>query len=124
MSLATREADEHPELGAGYKFTVESGNEIGLGDGGVAQKNRKFRMLTKPQIKLFEDNLGGWLLEASRAKYRASQAAPEGTVARKPAEVLLVTGDAQLIHYVRGKGDTRFLPLETVRQELREGRLE
>ena len=88
-------------------FTIESGHEIGLGDGQMAQKNRKL-------VKLSPELLGQWaqiqpafLLAVAEAKWRLDP------------EVLLLTGDAQLFHIQRAKPAARFLHLEKARHALR-----
>jgi predicted NAD-dependent protein-ADP-ribosyltransferase YbiA (DUF1768 family) len=94
------------------RFTVESGDPIGQGDGNVARKNRKIVILTPAQLTVWQDQAARVLERAARAKY--SQCA-------ESVAVLLATQQAQLWHIVqRSANPVRFMHLETIRRELRE----
>ena len=88
-------------------FSVDSGHEIGLGDGEVARKNRKL-------VKLNKDELGIWgmmkdqvMYDASVKKYKACEEA---------REVLKATKNAQLWHIVSRGKPIRFEHLERIRE--------
>jgi hypothetical protein len=87
---------------------LESGDPIGQGDGLVARKNRKLKVLNKEQLKKWDD--GGSkqrMFEISLEKYKACD---------KALEILKQTKDAQLWHYIgRGGGKVRFTHLEDIR---------
>lgn len=95
------------------RFTVESGHEIGLGDGKAARGGRKMVMLTKAQLAAWDSIKDDVMEEAARAKYTACPDA---------AAVLLATKDAQLWHLVaRSPHPVRFTHLERIRDELTGG---
>lgn len=97
---------------AALRFTVESGNEIGQGDGAMAQKNRKLRMLSKPQQEKWASMNRQIMYEAAFEKYKACKEA---------REVLKATGKAQLWHIViRSKYPDHFTHLELIRDKLNE----
>ena len=90
-------------------FTVESGNAIGLGDGGVAQKNRKLVKLSDSQLLKWEFMKDQVMEDAAIEKYKAS------SEARK---VLKGTKDAELWHVVMRSKPFRFTHLERIRKNL------
>lgn len=93
-----------------YLFTLESGDEIGKGDGGVARKNRKLALLDKDVLTKWAKMRNKVMYEAALAKYSVS---PEALT------VLKATGSAQLWHVVsRSKVHDHFEHLERVRSEL------
>ncbi|KAI9205751.1 uncharacterized protein BJ171DRAFT_499534 [Polychytrium aggregatum] len=98
----------NPELA--FRFTVESGTEIGLGDGVIAQQNRQVAFLDSAQIQHWDSIKDEVMKAAAYEKYASCE------LARK---VLLATGSAELWHGVpRGK-PVRFLHLEEIREYLR-----
>jgi len=87
-------------------FTIESGNEIGKGDGLIARKNRKLVKLSKEQLNEWSKIKNKVLFEAAFEKYKQSESS---------AYILKSTNDAELWHIVmRGKPE-RFTHLEKVR---------
>jgi predicted NAD-dependent protein-ADP-ribosyltransferase YbiA (DUF1768 family) len=93
-----------------YWFTVDSGHDIGLGDGLVARKHRKLVKLNPEQLKQWNAIQDRIMAEAANAKYEYSK------LARK---VLRGTNHAELWHIVpRGK-PVRFVHLEVLRDELK-----
>ena len=91
------------------QFTVESGTELGTGDGALAQKNRKMIKLSKASLAKWDDMKDKVMKDAAIAKYKAC---PE---ARK---VLRLTKQAELWHVVMRKQPTRFTHLEEIRAHL------
>lgn len=89
-------------------FAVESGTELGLGDGLAARKQRKM-------VTLDDATLARWNAMRDDVMTRA-QAAKFGQCAAA-REVLLATQRAQLWHVVRGPAE-RFAGLERVRDRL------
>ena len=90
-------------------FTVESGTELGNGDGASAQKNRKLVKLTKTSLAKWDGMKDKVMKDAAIAKYKAC---PE---ARK---VLQLTRNAELWHVVMRKQPVRFVHLEEIRANL------
>jgi ribA/ribD-fused uncharacterized protein len=90
-------------------FTVESGHEIGQGDGGVAQKNRKLVKLTPQHLAHWDKIKAQVMHDAAVEKYKAC------TEARK---VLKATKCAQLWHIVMRSKPVRFIHLENIRRTL------
>jgi predicted NAD-dependent protein-ADP-ribosyltransferase YbiA (DUF1768 family) len=91
-------------------FTVESGDEIGLGDGAIAQKNRKLVKLNKNQIHQWDSMKDEIMRTAAECKYAQCE------IAQK---VLRATNDAELWHIVSRKKPVRFEHLEKIRENLR-----
>lgn len=90
-----------------YLFTLESGDEIGKGDGLVARKNRNMIKLDKKTIAKWVGMIDDVQYEAALSKYNACADA---------AKILRATGDAELWHLVsRSKTHLRFTHLERVR---------
>lgn len=91
---------------AARRFEADSGDPIGLGDGAVAQKNRKLVKLNAEQIQAWDAMSAQVMREAAVAKYAAS---PEARA------VLRATGHAELWHVVMRKPPMRFAHLEEIR---------
>ena len=90
------------------KFTVESGDALGQGDGLAARSARKLVVLSKDQVQQWASMSRRVMEEVARAKY---QQCPEAM------SVLLATQDAELWHIVtRGRPD-HFVHLEKIRAE-------
>lgn len=89
-----------------YFFTIESGHEIGLGDGAMAQKNRKLVYLDKPSIAKWEQIKDNIMKAAAIAKY---------THCPYALKTLKATQMAQLWHIVPRKPAVRFTHLEEIR---------
>lgn len=131
QALKLAEADR----AVAWRFTVNSGHVVGQGSGLQAQSKRKWVCLSEAQLEQAEasrdgvqDPLtgrlrGGWLEEATLAKFWASWQAAPGSVARVPAEVLLATGQSELWHLAMQRSKPsqliRFVHLEQVRERLR-----
>ncbi len=81
ISLANKEE--------GFKFTIESNDEIGLGDGKVARKNRKLVSLNKEQIEEWNKNKNNIMYDIALIKF---------TVCNESRDVLLKTNNCQLWH--------------------------
>ena len=100
---------------AGLRFTVESGDAIGLGDGAVAQRHRKLVKLTPSQLAAWGSVAQGYMTSATEAKYTQNT----GGVA---CAVLKATGVAELHHLVTKRGAAselvRFTHLEAIRASL------
>jgi hypothetical protein len=100
---------------AAFRFTVESGDAIGLGDGAVAQKHRKLVKLTKSQLEEWADCAVSTMASAAEAKFAQN---PDSNAAR----VLKATGSAELFHLVTKRGSAselvRFTHLEKIRESL------
>lgn len=93
----------------GYWFTVDSGHEIGLGDGEVARKHRKLCKLNAEQLKVWGMMKDDVMYKAAVAKYKACQEA---------RNVLKLTNGAQLWHIVSRGKPVRFEHLERIREGL------
>jgi predicted NAD-dependent protein-ADP-ribosyltransferase YbiA (DUF1768 family) len=95
-----------------YLFTLESGHDIGKGDGSIARKNRKLIVLNKAMLSKWSKITDDVMYEAALSKYKAC---PEAS------NVLKATGDAELWHLVsRSSHHCRFAHLERVRALLRD----
>ncbi len=92
-----------------FEFTLDSGHEIGQGDGAMAQKNRKL-------VKLDATELGEW----SRIKdgVMAAAAASKYEQCGEAQAVLKATLGAQLWHVVPRARPVRFVHLEEIRARL------
>lgn len=95
------------------RFTLESGDPIGSGDGGVAQKNRKLIFLRGEELRTWNRISMDMMEEIAYAKYASSE------IGRN---VLLATGDAELWHIRMRMSPIRFEHLERVRRHLRENK--
>ncbi|KAL4854657.1 hypothetical protein ACK3TF_004589 [Chlorella vulgaris] len=91
-------------------FSVESGTELGLGDGTKAQRARKLVRLTQAELEEWDTMKDSLMAEAAVAKYKACQEA---------RQVLKLTGDAELWHLMTQRGKpsqcVRFIHLEHIR---------
>lgn len=91
------------------RFTVESGHEIGLGDGKAARGGRKLAILSKAQLALWDTLKDSVMEEAARAKF---------SVCPDARAVLQATNHAELWHVVaRSPVPIRFVHLERLRDE-------
>lgn len=96
---------------AAYRFTIESKDPIGAGDGAVAQKNRKLIVLDHPILAKWGAMSEKIMKEAAIAKY---DSCPEARLA------LIATGKAELWHIVaRTPHPVRFKHLEQIRATLK-----
>ncbi len=97
------------------KFTVESGDVIGLGDGALAQKKRKLVKLTPEQLTIWSGLSNETMKSIAIAKYNPNP----GNIA---STVLKNTKDAELWHIVTSLGKpselVRFEHLEYIRSTL------
>lgn len=96
---------------AAIRFTVNSGDAIGQGDGALAQKNRKL-------IKLRPHEITAWNGCSERVMTVISGAAFVQCPIRRA--VLLNTGDAELWHIRPRMTPVRFWHLEEIRAHLSE----
>jgi len=103
ISLANKEE--------GLKFTIDSNNEIALGDGKIARKNRKLVNLNKEQIIEWNNIKHNIMYEIALEKFKVS------TTAR---DILLKTNNCQLWHtFPRMKYPMRCNYLEKIRDDLK-----
>jgi hypothetical protein len=97
------------------KFTVESGDAIGAGDGIVARKHRKLVKLSKTQLVAWDSISLATMASIAESKYTQNSDSVAATV-------LKATSKAHLVHIetVRGKSSNliRFIHLETIRDTL------
>ncbi len=99
--------DEHKA----FWFTIDSKHDIGIGDGQIAQKNRKL-------VKLAAEDLAKWgnmkdevMYDAAIAKYNTCN----------EARVMLIsTNNSELWHIVARSVPTRFVHLEKIREKIRQ----
>jgi ribA/ribD-fused uncharacterized protein len=92
-----------------YQFTMESKSDIGLGDGSIAQKNRKL-------VHLNDEQLGAWsvlkeevMKSAAYEKYKQNE---------DSLKILLSTGEAELWHIQLRKRAVEFRHLYHIRSDL------
>jgi predicted NAD-dependent protein-ADP-ribosyltransferase YbiA (DUF1768 family) len=90
-------------------FTIESGHEIGQGDGEVARKNRKL-------VKLSHNDLAKWA--TMRDKVMHDAAVDKYKACKEAATVLKATKCAQLWHIVSRSKPVRFVHLEQIRDTM------
>jgi predicted NAD-dependent protein-ADP-ribosyltransferase YbiA (DUF1768 family) len=90
-------------------FTVECGNDIGLGDGEMARKHSKLCKLSGEQLKLWGTMKDDVMYRAAVAKYKACKEA---------RDVLKMTNGSQLWHIVTRGKPLRFEHLEKIRNTL------
>jgi predicted NAD-dependent protein-ADP-ribosyltransferase YbiA (DUF1768 family) len=90
-------------------FTVESGDEIGIGDGAIAQKNRRLVKLDKNQIAHWDKIKADVMRNAAECKYAQCEDAQK---------VLLCTENAELWHIVSRSAPVRFEHLEKIREKI------
>jgi predicted NAD-dependent protein-ADP-ribosyltransferase YbiA (DUF1768 family) len=103
ISLANKEE--------GLKFTIESNDVIGLGDGKIARKNRKIVHLNKEQLKEWNKNKHNIMYEIALEKFKVCDISKD---------VLIKTNNCQLLHtYPRMKYPIRCYYLEKIREELK-----
>ena len=95
-------------------FTVESGDKIGLGDGALAQKNRKIVKLQAADLARWADIQVAFLEAVALAKWRQHKKN------NSRHHILLLTHNAELWHIQRGKPMIRFEHLEKAREVLLE----
>lgn len=92
-------------------FTMNSGSAIGLGDGAIAQKNRKLVKLNFEQLALWDSISRDVMADIAKAK----QANRNSFAAR----VLKATRNAELVHLMKQRGKPsvldRFRHLESIR---------
>ena len=93
----------------GYYFTLDSGNEIGQGNGLIAQKNRKLVVLTLEQLIFFNGIKDYIMKDITRERIKQSD------VYRN---VLYNTKDAELWHIRSRKKPIRNLYMEELRNEI------
>lgn len=91
------------------KFTVESGDEIGKGDGDVARKNRKLAKLNDAQLAQWAKMRDNVMHDAAVEKY---------TACAEARAVLKATNCAELWHIVSRSKPVRFDHLEKIRATL------
>ncbi len=93
------------------KFTMNSGDPIGLGDGAMAQSKRKLKLISD----MSDWNDLSWKVMASAARAKYSQNPDR-------LRVLKLTGNAKLMHMVTQRGKpselVEFKHLEEIREEL------
>lgn len=92
-----------------FKFTIESGHAIGLGNGAMAQKNRKLIKLDDNALKLWHTMKHTIMKDAALEKYKTCQ---------ESAKILKATLGAELWHIVSRKKPERFHHLEEIRKLL------
>lgn len=93
-----------------YLFTLESGDDIGKGDGCIARKNRKLIVINTDMLSKWSKLKDEVMYEAAISKYKTC---PEAS------KILRSTGEAELWHLVcRSKYHDRFEHLERVRDIL------
>jgi ribA/ribD-fused uncharacterized protein len=90
-------------------FTLESGHEIGQGDGEVARKNRKLVTLNQDELREWGKIKDQIMFEAEVHKYKSC------VLAR---HVLEETKNAELWHVVPRSKPIRFIHLEIIREKL------
>jgi predicted NAD-dependent protein-ADP-ribosyltransferase YbiA (DUF1768 family) len=90
-------------------FTVESGDDIGVGDGAIAQKNRKLVKLDKNHLYQWDKIKANVMRTAAECKYAQCEEAQK---------VLIATGDAELWHIVSRSSPVRFEHLEKIREKI------
>lgn len=96
-----------------FKFTIESGDAIGQGNGQIAQKNRKLVKLTKEQLEVWDNLKHETMKNAAIEKYKVSEEA---------CKVLKATKNARLYHLETQRGKpsnlVHFQHLEDIRATL------
>ena len=92
-----------------FWFTVNSGHEIGQGDGLIARKNRKLVILSADTLRKWDEVKQSILYDVLLAKFSQDAFAKH---------VLLSTRNAQLLHGARGIPIARQYELESVRDKL------
>jgi predicted NAD-dependent protein-ADP-ribosyltransferase YbiA (DUF1768 family) len=87
-------------------FTIDSGHDIGLGDGLIARKNRKICKLNKEQLQLWDNIKNDIMNKITIEKYK---------VCKEACIVLINTKNAQLWHIVSRSKPFRVEYLENIR---------
>ena len=91
-------------------FTLDSGHEVGKGDGSLAKKNQNIVKMNEQQHQVY---LRTWPEDMKRAAQAKYEQWAEGR------KILLLTGDAKLIHLMTKRGSPsvfhRFEHLEEIR---------
>jgi hypothetical protein len=99
--------------GEADKFTMDSGDEIGQGDGAFAQKHRKLVKLTLQQLQQWENMREDVMERAAKTKY---DQCPE------KLRILKLTDGAELFHLMTERGKqsklVRFEHLERIRDQV------
>ena len=94
------------------RFTVESGDPIGLGDGAMAQKHRKLVKLTLDQLEQWDHIKRDVMERAARQKFAQS---PD------KLRILKLTEGAKLVHLMTARGQKstldHFEHLERIRSD-------
>jgi hypothetical protein len=97
-------------LDAAMRFTVNSGDSIGAGEGADAQHNRKLMWLNKEDFPRWDELSGAVMASAAKAKYAQDE---------DRMHMLRATAPAQLIHMVKQRGKlssfVHFKHLEDIR---------
>ncbi len=93
------------------KFTVESGNEIGLGDGIIARKARKILLLNKDQLKEWDEKKKQIMEDAQFNKFNQNI---------ELKKTLLNTKNAELWHNAPRIKTERMTSLENIREKFQE----
>lgn len=96
--------------GKAFFFTVESGHEIGLGDGEIARKNRKLCKLNSEQLREWCEIKDQVMYNAAVEKYKVCEDAQN---------VLIATKSAELWHIIPRSKPVQFDHLEKIRAELK-----
>jgi ribA/ribD-fused uncharacterized protein len=97
----------NPQLA--WTFSLNSQSPLSLGDGSVAQKNRKAAILSSDQIKQWDEMKDSVLYAALKGKF---------TQHPELRELLLATNNAELWHGAARTPASRQFLLERVRSEL------
>ena len=93
-----------------YLFTIESGDDIGKGDGNIARKNRKLLILNKEILKEWNIIKNDIMYDIMLSKYK---------ICSEAANILKKTGKAELWHIIsRSKQHYRIIHLEKIRNIL------
>ena len=98
------------DLDAAMRFTVNSGDSIGAGEGADAQHNRKLMWLNKEDFPRWDELSSAVMASAAKAKYAQDE---------DRMHMLRATAPAQLIHMVKQRGKlssfVHFKHLEDIR---------
>ena len=92
-----------------YYFTIESNHIIGLGDGSIAQKNRKIVLLNKEQLNHWDTVKHDIMKDITEQRILQSEIYKR---------VLFLTKDAELWHVIMRKGIVRNKYLEDLRENM------
>ena len=90
----------------GYKFTKDSGDKIGLGDGLMARKNRKLVKLNEKEIKEWNKIKEKVMYEIALEKFKTC---------KKQLDILQKTGKCELWHTIPRMKPMRCYYLEKIR---------